>query len=393
VNILFLARMTMAFDGNTVSNRPLGGSESALLYISRELAAMGHNITIINNCGSGAGMYAGVQYRQFTTLNDVVSYSKENPVDIFVAFRDLPALLFPVKAKKKLWWGQDDFSNIWNNPFPLNILGYALLRAAGFLANRFADKFIVVSNWMAGLCNKYLGIPSDKLYITRNGVYVPYFEAPEREPFGSPEPTRSGSGRNPCRLAYTSVPWRGLDILLGMFPRIKEQVPEAELNIFCGLELGIVQERDKKRAQKILEKTSFPGVKIMGTRKHAELARELGQCALMVYPSYECREVGFWGETSGVSILESLAAGTPVIASDRGAIPEAVKTGINGIIIGGDPRSGVFQEKFIKETVSLMKDPERLSRMSEEAAKRCQEHYSYKVIAKEWETEFEGMLV
>ena len=382
MNILFLARMTMAFNGDSIYKKPLGGSESALLYISRELAAKGHKVTIINNCGEEEGFYAGVEYKKFTTLNEVIAYSRKNPIDIFVAFRDLPALLFPIKAKKRLWWGQDDFSNIWNNPFPANLFGYGLLKSSGFLANHLADKFIVVSRWMADICSKYLGIPYSKLYITRNGVHVPYFE----------EPGPEGPGRNRFRLAYTSVPWRGLDILLKIFPKIKKSVPQAELNIYCGLDLGVVQERDRKRAEKILEKTSFPGINIMGTKKHSDLAQELKKCALMAYPSKACREVGFWGETSGVSVLESLAAGTPVITSNRGALSEAISSGKNGIIVGGDPDSDEYQKKFIGETVSLLKDPVRLQKMSANASETCRKYYSYKVIAQEWEKEFEDML-
>lgn len=378
MNILFLARMTMSFNGDTVYKKPLGGSESALLYISRELAARGHKITIINNCGEEEGIYAGVEYKRFTTLNDVTLYSRSNPIDIFVAFRDLPALLFPIKAKKRIWWGQDDFSNLWNNPFPIRTLGIGVLKLAGLLSKKLTDKFIVVSHWMADICEKYLGIPGEMLYITSNGVHLPYFE-PEVQ-------------REKYRLAYTSVPWRGLDILLNIFPKIKKAIPGTELYVYCGLDLGVVQKRDKKRAKQILENSSMPGVHIMGTKSHSELALELKKSSILTYPSHACRQAGFWGETSGVSVLESLAAGTPPITSNRGALPEAVHHGENGIIIDGDPYCEEYQDKFLEATISLLKDTHCRENMSKNAIEYSHNRYSYKILAQEWETEFLSML-
>ena len=101
MRITFLARMAMPFNGHTIHAKGLGGSESALLYLSRDLAALGHDITIINNCGEQEGKYDGVNYKKFTNLKDTVNYTKKNDLDIFVSFRDPEALLSPFKAKKR----------------------------------------------------------------------------------------------------------------------------------------------------------------------------------------------------------------------------------------------------------------------------------------------------
>ncbi len=173
MKILILARMTSGFTGNTADKRPLGGSESALLYLSRELAKIGHKVVIFNNCGKDPGIFDGVDYRPFTTLADLVKHSKDEHYDIFISFRDLPAFLFPIKAKKRIWWGHDDFSNVWNYGGIKKYLGAAFLKFAGMLINRFCDELFVVSRWLGDICVEKVGVKRKKIYETKNGVYWP----------------------------------------------------------------------------------------------------------------------------------------------------------------------------------------------------------------------------
>ena len=39
-----------------------------------------------------------------------------------------------------------------------------------------------------------------------------------------------------------------------------------------------------------------------------------------------------WDEPFGLTMVESLAAGTPVIGSKKGSIPEIIKNGVNGFL-------------------------------------------------------------
>ena len=374
--------MTTGFSGNTADKKPLGGSESALLYLSRELAGIGHKVVIYNNCGKEAGIFDGVVYRQFTTLADLVKHSKSERYDMFISFRDLSAFLFPIKATKRIWWGHDDFSNVWNYSGIKKHLGAAFLKFAGVLINRFCDELFVVSKWLGDLCVEKVGVKRGKIYETKNGVYLPYFR--------KPEPLESG--RQPYRLVYTSVPARGLDILLEIFPEIKKRVPEATLHIYCGWDLGMLKDEDKILAQSLYDKTDQPGVIREGTKKHSELAKELQISSLMLYPSHPVPKAGFFAETSCIAALEAQAAGCPVIAAKRGALPESILDGKTGILIEGDPYSDEFRAKFTDETVKLLKDPKRLASMRSDAERFIKNNYTWDIIAKEWTEKFERML-
>ena len=50
-------------------NRGLGGSELAALSLAREWAQLGYSVTVFNDCGAGAGVYEGVNYRPYTEFN------------------------------------------------------------------------------------------------------------------------------------------------------------------------------------------------------------------------------------------------------------------------------------------------------------------------------------
>jgi len=341
MKILILARMSAYFHGRTIHEKPLGGSESALLYLSRELVARGHQVVIFNNCFSGEGLHDGVEYIHLAKSNrQVLDYAKKRDFDIFISFRDPGALLLPVKAKKKIYWGHDDLSSAWNYPY--------FLRFAGWLSARFCDKYIVVSNWLARILTEKVGIPAKKIAVIRNGINLSYFEDHDLK-------------RHPYRLIYSSVPERGLDVLKDIFPSIKASLPEAELHIISG-------------------------------KNHKELARELQQSYLWLYPSHAAPRINFYAETSCLAALEAQAAGTPVIASSRGALVESVLNGKTGILIGGDPCSTEFKEKFALETVKLLKDKERWEKMSHAAKEFIRREYPWPKIAREWEEELECLL-
>ena len=59
------------YDGTTVYNEGLGGSESAVTFISKELARLGFSVTVFNNCDmdhASPGVYDDVTYRPLSEL-------------------------------------------------------------------------------------------------------------------------------------------------------------------------------------------------------------------------------------------------------------------------------------------------------------------------------------
>jgi glycosyltransferase involved in cell wall biosynthesis len=59
-----------------------------------------------------------------------------------------------------------------------------------------------------------------------------------------------------------------------------------------------------------------------------ERSRLLGKAAALLHPIQ-------FDEPFGLSVTESMACGTPVIAFDRGSMPELIENGISGFLVGG----------------------------------------------------------
>ncbi|MDL2214579.1 glycosyltransferase [Dysgonomonas sp. OttesenSCG-928-M03] len=90
-----------------------------------------------------------------------------------------------------------------------------------------------------------------------------------------------------------------------------------------------------------------PNVEILGFKHKDELSQLVENAMYTIIPS-ECYE------TFGLSCAESLALGTPVIASHIGALPEIVKHGENGFLF--TPKSAEDLNKTIREAISLSDD-------------------------------------
>ena len=66
MKICFIDTLGLCYDCTTLSKRGLGGSESAVILMSKELAKLGFDVHVFNDCVSDdtqPGMYDGVWYR------------------------------------------------------------------------------------------------------------------------------------------------------------------------------------------------------------------------------------------------------------------------------------------------------------------------------------------
>jgi glycosyltransferase involved in cell wall biosynthesis len=161
---------------------------------------------------------------------------------------------------------------------------------------------------------------------------------------------------------YSSSADRGLDALLAMWPRIRAEVPDAELHVFYGFNTldAIAIHNPNLAAFKlaILKKVDelggeTGGVFLRGRVGQVELADEMMQATVLAYPTA-------FLETSCITAMEARAAGLPIVASGLGALNETV--GDHGILIPWGPdedeacnTTGEYQDRFIDQTVTMLK--------------------------------------
>ena len=76
----------------------------------------------------------------------------------------------------------------------------------------------------------------------------------------------------------------------------------------------------------ILPLIDGPGVEFIGEINEREKTQFLGEAAALLFPVD-------WPEPFGLVMIEAMACGAPVIAFNRGAVPELVEEGVTGFVV------------------------------------------------------------
>jgi len=291
----------MPFNGNTIKERSLGGSETAAYYVAKELAARGHHVTLFTN-SKDEGTFDGVRYRWAGNLTEQTpmgerfhTYVVATPHDLCIIQRHPQAFQIPTAAKINAWWLHD-------MPVPQ----YRDL-VAGQLHN--TDLIFVVSEFHKEQVHKVWGIDRDIIVNVGNGIDLSLFDGEVVEELAVRRPDE-------FNLFYSSRPERGLETLVkpgGIMDRLQGLLPSAHLYV-CGYDN--VTEHMRGYYEYLNRRCDeLPNVTRLGALTKKQLADAMRQCDLHVYPT-------IFEETSCITAMEAMAAGLPFLSSHHGALPE-----------------------------------------------------------------------
>lgn len=205
-----------------------------------------------------------------------------------------------------------------------------------------ADRYDIIHNHFDFLPLTYTGMTETPVVTTIHGFSSPgilpvYRKYNNKAYYVS----ISDSDRSPD-LDYTATVHHGIEIeqfrfqkqpddYLLFFGRIHPDkgVREAiEIAVACEKRLviaGIIQ--DQNYYEKYVEPNLAPGrVEYIGSVGPEKRNKLLGNATVLLHPI-------FFDEPFGLSVVESMACGTPVIAFDRGSMPELIEHGKNGFLV------------------------------------------------------------
>jgi len=109
-----------------------------------------------------------------------------------------------------------------------------------------------------------------------------------------------------------------------------------------------------------------------------------------------------WEEPFGLVMIEAMSSGTPVVAYNRGSVPEIIKDGVTGFIIDPDPsadgqvpgRTGkgtwVIKKQGVDGLVEAMGRIGEIDRLA--CRKHVEEHFTVETMATGYETIYEKIL-
>lgn len=139
---------------------------------------------------------------------------------------------------------------------------------------------------------------------------------------------------------------KNLDFLIETFVAIRAERPRAHLVI-----VGDGPER--KKLEKLAERLAVSSqIHFVGTVEHCEVPHYAAAADLFVFPSTT--------ETQGLVLVESMAAGTPVVAISAPGPVDVLSVG-GGLLVKGGARA------FARGVIALLADPPRRQALGEEA--------------------------
>jgi glycosyltransferase involved in cell wall biosynthesis len=159
----------------------------------------------------------------------------------------------------------------------------------------------------------------------------------------------------------TLIPRNGLDVLIKSFYRLAQKHDNSQLWIAGEGPL-------KTKLMELVDNLKLNNkVEFLGTVPHSEIPRLLNRAHLFVRPS---RAEGF-----GVSFVEAMACGVPVVTCPSGGILDFVKNGETGMLVPQDDPEALF-----RAMERLILSPKDYAHISETALKLVKDHYAWSSI-------------
>jgi phosphatidylinositol alpha-mannosyltransferase len=218
---------------------------------------------------------------------------------------------------------------------------------------------IAVSDTARDMVVRHLGAEP---IVIPNGICCREFElARPRDDWSRPGPTVVFLGR-------TGESRKGLSVVLAAFPAVTDAHPDARL-LVAGPQSRVTQVPRDVRDH----------VRFLGTVSDADRASLLASATVFVAP-----QLG--GESFGVVLVEAMAAGAAVAASDLPAFRGLLEGGRLGTLFApGDPRAAA-------RAVNALLEDDSLRQRLRVAAGRAVQRFDWSVLAPEIEAVYEGVV-
>jgi glycosyltransferase involved in cell wall biosynthesis len=356
MRVAFLDPANWDYETTTPSRRPLAGSQSALCYLTVELARAGHEISVLNGIAA-AGEHDGVR---FLNMREAATGDVLNRFDALVVLNLADALFLrqdlDIRIPMVLW-----LSHAHDQP-AVSPLADERQRSAW-------TGYAFVSEWQQRECAKRFGIPGERSRVMRNAMAPAFAEI-------NPEPPWFARAAPPV-FAYTSTPFRGLAVLLMAFPAIRSAIPGASLRVFSSMSLYQVAASEDQFASLYSQCAAIEGIEYVGALAQPQLACELSGVAGLTYPCV-------FAETSCIAVIEAMAAGALIFTSRLGALPETT----GGFAFLAEPDPGELAEGFAAMTVEgvrgLAGNPAAACAHRDAQIAYVRENFSWSRRAQEW---------
>lgn len=295
----------------------MGGSEEAVVYLSRELAKLGYDVTVFGEIRKDYidSVVISDYERSFVRWLPWTHIDKRDQFSTLVIWR-YPQFAPQFKARKKIVDVHDLLPSKIMKPY--KDVTYS------FKTQWFKDQYPQITDYR----------------VVGNGIDKQQFAGKKDKKYGS--------------VIWTSAYYRGLECLVDLWPKIKKQVPEAELSVYYGWQSWVSAEGEDEfyhRMTRKLKEAEKLGVKEYGRVSHETIAEKMNEAQVWAYPTQ-------FPEIHCITALKAQEAECWPVVTNVAALNETVQSGdkIESQNIYADEYK---QEKFVEAVVAALKEKKR----------------------------------
>jgi len=198
------------------------------------------------------------------------------------------------------------------------------------LASRLSDAVIAVSNDVAKVCRDVENVPQRKIRTIINGI--------DLQPYLTMEPRRPTSDQVVFGHVGRLSQVKNQTLLIKAFKKVHDQLPKSKLLIAGD---GPMRAKLEATAKELGVASS---VTFFGYR--ADIANVLNECDAFVLSSVS--------EGTPLVVIEAMASGRPVIATDVGGLSDMFEDGASGLLVPTED-----DQKLSQAMLDLAQDPGR----------------------------------
>ena len=226
------------------------------------------------------------------------------------------------------------------------------------------------SQWNKEQFIKYHNVPENKITVIPNGVADMF----------------SYSNQKTKTMIYTSIPYKGLEVLARVIPLITQRHPDVKFKIFSSMSLYGPGPDQFLHIYDHLKK--MPNVEYSEAVDREDLVKHYQESAFFIHPCV-------WEETFGVAMIEAMKCGAYPIITDIGALAEVAGPNNASVIsIEGEATSKGFKvtdnfiNKFTEASCEALNHYDQnqpyYNKVSKIISDYVTEKYNWKNIAEQW---------
>ncbi len=340
----------------------IAGSQAFLRLMPR--FDIGSAVDAKANAEMTVSMLKGEDGNQRELLQELVSWIKStyqpdiihitNTLLIGVAREFKRSLQIPITCGLH---GEDIFLEGMPQPYQEEALGLIRERA------RDVDRFLAISGYYAERFSKWVGLDSSKIDVVWPGIALDDYRRQKDEP----------SPAHPLTIGFLArfVPEKGLHLLVDAFIRLVQSKEFPDLRLVAGGYFSHAYETYIDGIRKTIKSNGLEDcIQLLGTLERPQKLGFFKQIDVFSVPAT-------YREPKGISILEALASGVPVVQPDHGAYPEWVNATQGGLLHRPHDSADLADKLAI-----LLRDANLRERMREQAQQSAWEKFSSERMAK-----------